>query len=210
MEFTKGYSKLDNNWFSKDGHLQCLTVDEKILLIYLSTIIIMKSPLYEKYGLLHASVRTDTIQKVCGFKNFRRWQATKGLDEKGVAIKAHSNGRHNIYLLGMVDPGYEKLQDTKGYDATKNLKERLFFIESKYVQKFGKMPTDIVEFIRDNCLEPKMIRETEVEGYGHCLFDILFNSAIPVIGPGEKIVSMEKHRKLMKEIEAIKPNPYVK
>jgi hypothetical protein len=48
MEFTKGYSKLDNDWFSKDGPLQYLTADEKILLIYLGTIIIMKSPLYEK------------------------------------------------------------------------------------------------------------------------------------------------------------------
>ena len=101
MKFTKGYSKLDNDWFSKDGSLQYLTADEKILLIYLGTIIIMKSPLYEKCGLLHASSRTDTIQKVCGFKNYRRWQATKGLDQKGIAIKAHSNGRHNIYLLGM-------------------------------------------------------------------------------------------------------------
>jgi len=72
MEFTKGYSKLDNNWFGKDGPLKCLTVDEKVLLIYLSTIIIMKSKLYEKCGLLHASSRADTIQKVCGFKNFRR------------------------------------------------------------------------------------------------------------------------------------------
>ena len=209
MEFIKGYSKLDNNWFSKDSPLQCLTVDEKILLIYLSTIIIMKSPLYEKSGLLHASVRADTIQKVCGFKNYRRWKATDGLDKKGVAIKAHSNGRHNIYLLGMVDPAYEKLRDEKGYEATKNLKERLFFIESKYVQKFGKMPTDVIDFIRDNCLSPKMIRQIKVEGYDNYLFEVLFNPAVPVIGPGEKIVSMEKHQKLMREIEEIKANPFV-
>lgn len=210
MEFTKGYSKLDNDWFSKDGPLQYLTADEKILLIYLSTIIIMKSPLYQKCGLLHASSRTDTIQKVCGLKNYRRWQATKGLDEKGIAIKAHSNGRHNIYLLGMVDRGYEKLRNEKGYEATKNQKERLFFIESKDVQKFGKMPTDIIDFIKDNCRNPKMIRQTKVEGYDNYLFDILFNPTDPVIGPSEKIVSMEKHRELMREIEAIKPNPFVK
>jgi len=191
MEFTKGYSKLDNDWFSKDGPLQYLTVDEKILLIYLGTIIIMKSPLYEKCGLL-------------------RWQATKGLDEKGIAIKAPSNGRHNIYLLGMVDRGYEKLRDEKGYEATKNQKERLFFIESKYVQKFGKMPTDIIDFIKDNCWNPKMIRQTKVEGYDNYLFDILFNPTVPVIGPSEKIVSMEKHRELMREMESIKANPFVK
>ena len=209
MEFTKGYSKLDNNWFSKDGPLQCLTVDEKVLLIYLSTIIIMKSSVYENSGLLYAKPNTDTIQKVCGFKNFRRWQATKGLDEKGVAIKVPNKGRHNIYLLGMVDTGYEKLRDQKGYDATKNMKERLFFLESKYVQKFGKMPSDIIDFIRDNCRYSKIIRSTKVEGYNNYLFDILFNPAVPVIGPGEKIVSMEKHRKLMRELDEIKPNPFV-
>ena len=209
MEFTKGYSKLDNNWFSKDGPLQYLTADEKILLIYLSTIIIMRSPLYEKCGLLYAAPNTDTIQKVCGFKNFRRWQASKGLDEKGVVIKAPNKGSHNIYLLGMLDPGYEKLRDQKGYDATKNMKERLFFIESKYVQKFGSMPDDLIDFIKENCRDPKMIRQTKVEGYDNYLFDVLFNPAVPVIGPSEKIVSMEKHLELRRMIEEIRPNPFV-
>ena len=113
-------------------------------------------------------------------------------------------------MLGMVDRGYEKLRDEKGYEATKNQKERLFFIESKYVQKFGKMPTDIIDFIKDNCHNPKMIRQTKVEGYDNYLFDILFNLKVPVIGSSEKIVSMEKHLELMREIESIKANPFVK
>ena len=54
-----------------------------------------------------------------------------------------------------------------------------------------------------------MIRQTKVEGYDNYLFDLLFNPAVPVIGPADKIVSMEKHRKLMREIDEIKPNPFV-
>jgi hypothetical protein len=210
MEFIRGYTQMDNSWWSEGGPFTRLTPDEQTILSYLSSIIIRTGPFYKECGLLNAKSRTDTIEQRCNIKNFRRWKAMERLEEKGFLITIRKRGRHNLYLLGMIDEGYERLKRKSGYDAVKAMKKELFFADSKYIEKFGKIPADIISFIQNNYKDSKMIKRSKLEGYGNTLFDVLFNPEIPPLDPSEKVVSMEKHRELMRMINEIKPNRWAK
>ena len=59
MEFVKGYTKIDNSWWSEGGPFTRLKPDEQTILLYLSTITIRTGPLYDTCGFLYAKARTD-------------------------------------------------------------------------------------------------------------------------------------------------------
>ena len=208
MEFVRGYTKIDNSWWSEGGPFTRLTPDEQTILLYLATITIRTGPLYERCGLLYAKARTDTIEKRCNIKNFRRWKAMEALEEKGFVVTIRKRGTHNLYLLGMVDASYRRIRDQNGYDEVKMMKEDLLFADSKYIEKFGKIPTDIISYIKDNHKDSEMLRDTIIDGYGHSLFDTLFNPEIGVVDPGKKVVSLAQEQQLRREIMSIRPNPY--
>jgi len=42
MEFVRGYTKIDNSWWSEGGPFARLTPDEQTILLYLATITIRK------------------------------------------------------------------------------------------------------------------------------------------------------------------------
>ena len=54
MEFVRGYTKIDNSWWSEGGPFTRLTPDEQTILLYLATITIRTGPLYDTCGLLCA------------------------------------------------------------------------------------------------------------------------------------------------------------
>jgi len=210
MEFVRGYTKIDNSWWSEGGPFTRLTPDEQTILLYLATITIRTGPLYDKCGLLYAQARTDTIEKRCNIRNFRRWKAMKGLEEKGFVITIRKRGTHNLYLLGMVDASYRKIRDQSGYDDVKMMKEDVLFADSRYIAEFGKIPADIIAYIKDHYKDSTMIRKRNVERYNHSLFDILFNPEIPAREPWRKVVSIEREKEIRRKINQLRPNPFYK
>jgi len=86
----------------------------------------------------------------------------------------------------------------------------VLFADSRYIAEFGKIPADIIAYIKDHYKDSTMIRKRNVERYNHSLFDILFNPEIPAREPWRKVVSIEREKEIRRKINQLRPNPFYK
>jgi hypothetical protein len=188
----KGHGKIPRAWFNDNDFITSLTPGEKWVLTCLTTYVWRvpkarsKSPientlcfLYDKKHLLVAHMSERTIADKCGLNRSTVCSSIDKFDDVGAAVKVPGKrGRKysNLYILGF------ELRDKSGNS------DRLFS-NSPVLSTGGKMPEDIMDFIRLNYdSQNNKLYFHVLPGYEEYIGTLLFSERSPLIQKEESVI----------------------